>query len=173
MGDGVVVKGADVNVCVVLPVVWCTYHRHTQHPLPSLLLLTLHSTCLMCECVPSVRCDSALHWLSVFTLVQLVSNWRIDNLIRYRDWHTGNDKQVWNKESQRQWDWNKSVVSSPQLLRDEDLYRGRFPSGGNAERKLTTHIQVCPTIAFVQSLRTRSRSSRKKSDANAGWRKFI
>ena len=61
-----------------------------------------------------------------------------------------------------------SVVSSPQLLRDEDLYRGRFPSGGNAERKLTTQIQVCPTIAFVRSLRTRSRSSRKKSDANAG-----
>ena len=55
-----------------------------------------------------------------------------------------------------------SVVSSPQLLRDEDLYRGRFPSGGNAERKLTTQIQVCPTIAFVRSLRTRSRSSRKR-----------
>ena len=42
-----------------------------------------------------------------------------------------------------------SVVSSPQLLRDEDLFRGRFPSGGNEERKtdnsdssLTNHC-VC------------------------------
>ena len=28
-----------------------------------------------------------------------------------------------------------NVVSSPQLLRGEDLFRGRFPSGGNEERK--------------------------------------
>ena len=58
--------------------------------------------------------------------------------------------------------WN-IVVSSPQLLRDEDLYRGRFPSGGNEERKLTIQIQVEPTIAFVPMLLSRSMELGKRS----------